>query len=149
MRYAIGAAILTGLVLALALYGCNDIIYGGDDDSAAGDDAAGDDAAGDDTAGDDTAGDDTAGDDTAGDDTGSGPTWTNFADQFMQSFCTRCHKAGGSATPALETYDEVVAAKTGVKNVAGTGSSMPPSAPTPSAQERQELTAWIDAGCPQ
>ena len=148
MRTTICAAILSGVVLALAIYGCNDIIYGGDDDTAADDDAAGDDSAGDDASGDDS-GDDTAGDDTAGDDTGSGPTWANFAGQFMQSFCTRCHAAGGSATPALETYDEVVAVKAAVKSVAGMGSSMPPSNPAPSAAERQELTAWIDAGCPQ
>ena len=143
MRNTICAAVLAGAVLALVIWGCDDIIYGGDDDAAAGDDAAGDDSVADDTSGDDS------GDDTAGDDTGSGPTWTNFADQFMQNFCTRCHMAGGSATPLLETYDEVVAAKARVKATAGTGSSMPPSAPTPGAAERQELTAWIDAGCPQ
>jgi uncharacterized membrane protein len=89
-------------------------------------------------------GDDSGGDDSAATDL----TWGNFAQPFMQDFCTRCHAAGGSQF-ALETYDQVYARRGGVKSTAGTGTSMPIGDPKPSGAQRADLVEWIDAGCPQ
>jgi uncharacterized membrane protein len=88
-------------------------------------------------------------------------TYENFGQQFVASYCTRCHsstRSGGGrmGAPAFHDFDTL----TGIRNVAdhidqavGAGPAamndqMPPSDPRPSLAERQMLAEWIACGAP-
>jgi hypothetical protein len=88
-------------------------------------------------------------DDTAaGCDTTTEPTWTNFGQCFMESYCTRCHTVGSSGPFALDTYESVNQRAATVAADVESG-RMPPSAPLPSDAEITQLLVWVDAGLPE
>ncbi len=120
------------------------------DDDTADDDVADDDATDDDAADDDATDDDAADDDAADDDTTSGLTYENFAQYFMESYCTRCHGhplRRGAPFP-LTTYDEVAVPIEAVNGKIASG-AMPPSAPRPTDAEKADFAEWFDAGYPE
>jgi hypothetical protein len=88
-------------------------------------------------------------------------TAQNFGQPFLQSYCTRCHSSTLSgaqrngAPPGLD-WDmlEVVRAhademneRAGVTN-GNVNTSMPPSAPRPTNEERRQLAEWLSCGAP-
>ncbi|NLH47542.1 MAG: cytochrome c [Myxococcales bacterium] len=84
-----------------------------------------------------------------GDDDSAGLYWTNFAEAFFAGYCTRCHSDPpiNDAEIPLVTLSDVRAEMHHVQEHVVDG-EMPPSAPFPTAAERQDLSDWIDAGAP-
>ncbi len=97
------------------------------------------------------------------DDTDSGDaevaadTWDNFASEFMATYCVECH---ATAPKDFADPDQVAAFAETIR--CGTASATLPdcsgwppatqfpvgSGPVPTDEERDRLTAWIDAGMP-
>lgn len=83
-------------------------------------------------------------------------TWDAFAQTFFVTYCTRCHSTENVgdernfAPEGLNWNDEasVRANLSRIRNAIGVGNFMPPSAPTPSCDERLRLVRWIDLGAP-
>ena len=90
-------------------------------------------------------------------------TWTNFGQQFFQSYCVSCHSPGGQASQ--QDFNQFAIVKANAANIrCGTapvgmlpsGCSGNPSAgqfpigtgPKPSDTERTTLLGWIDNGAP-
>lgn len=94
-------------------------------------------------------------------DAGQIDTYANFAQGFFQKYCVSCHAPGGSATPDLTQYANIVANKDIIRcgvastQLSGCGVSPAPkqfpigSGPKPTDAERNRLVAWIDAGLPK
>jgi mono/diheme cytochrome c family protein len=82
--------------------------------------------------------------------TGSALTYDTFGRAFLDRYCTACH--GGTGTqPALSSLTLLRASATLVDEQAASGASttntaMPPSAPTPTMIERQQLGEWLACG---
>jgi uncharacterized membrane protein len=89
-------------------------------------------------------------------------TYANFGQQFMTSYCTRCHSStltGGArmGAPAFHDFDTL----SGIRNVAdhideaaaagpdSTNENMPEDGVMPSLAERQMLGEWISCDTPQ
>ena len=88
-------------------------------------------------------------------------TYDNFGKQFMTDYCTDCHAStlSGSArdgAPLSRNYDTLTAIRNDLAGVDetiasgpdATNTSMPPSAPYPTAAERELLGEWIACGAP-
>jgi uncharacterized membrane protein len=92
---------------------------------------------------------------------GSTLTYASFGQQFMASYCTRCHAStlAGEArmgAPAFHDFDAV----DGIRAVAdhidetaasgpdATNEAMPPGGAKPTLAERQMLAEWIACGAP-
>jgi cytochrome c5 len=92
---------------------------------------------------------------------GSTLTYQNFGQEFMTTYCTRCHSstltgAARMGAPAFHDFDTLEGIK-GVSNhvdqTAGSGpeatnEAMPPSGGMPTLAERQMLSEWIACGTP-
>ncbi|HPM77275.1 MAG TPA: hypothetical protein PK961_09300 [bacterium] len=123
--------IVAAMICAASLAGaCDDIVMGEKCEDAVDDDTA------------------VADDDDAGE---TELTWADFGAAFFADYCTRCHSdpPTGGAPYALETYEQVVARAGAVRAAAASSTSMPPSAPLPSDEERTSLGEWLDAGAPE
>ncbi|MCZ7584832.1 MAG: hypothetical protein M5R36_16705 [Deltaproteobacteria bacterium] len=96
-----------------------------------------------------------ADDDVDDDDDGlpENPTWENFAENFFQTYCVRCHQDPpiNDAEFPLETYEDVLPQLTDIKLQAVVSDEMPADdeGPLPSDAEREKLGEWIDAGAPE
>jgi cytochrome c5 len=92
---------------------------------------------------------------------GSTLTYANFGQPFMTSYCTRCHSSaltGAARNGATRFHDYDVLS--GIKSVSdhidqtaasgpgATNTSMPPSGPFPTEEERKKLGEWIACGAP-
>ena len=93
---------------------------------------------------------------------GSTLTYTTFGQAFMEAYCTRCHSSqlkgpDRQGAPLLHDFDTLNGIKicvghideTAASGPASTNTSMPPSAPTPTAAERTQLGEWLACGIPQ
>jgi hypothetical protein len=91
--------------------------------------------------------------------TGSTLTYDNFAKAFFSNYCLRCHseKVTGAArmdAPSDHNFDtlaEIDLLSMHIDEMAGSGPSatnttMPPSDPKPTMEERQKLSEWIVCG---
>lgn len=101
-------------------------------------------------------------DDDSGDEppTESGPTWTNFAEDFFATYCTSCHSPAGQASADFGEYDVVTqrlnAIRCGVapEEQEGCEGEHPPgwfpigNGPFPTDDERWTLVEWIEAEAP-
>jgi len=87
---------------------------------------------------------------------GSTLTWESFGQEFMATYCTRCHastltgdaRQGAPLYHDFDTLDGVLAVADHVDRKAASGPAatnelMPPSAPTPTLEERQQLGEWL------
>jgi mono/diheme cytochrome c family protein len=85
-------------------------------------------------------------------------TYHGGASAILQQNCQVCHRAGGGAPFALETYEEAYAFRALIRNAVD-GGRMPPWFADPAhgrwandasltAAERRDLLAWIDGGAP-
>jgi len=98
------------------------------------------------------------GGDTETDTDASADTWASFASAFSESYCVECHN---SSPKDFSTYADFADAseltRCGVANTPqeGCGTWPPPmqfpigNGPQPTADERDALVAWIDAGMPE
>lgn len=91
---------------------------------------------------------------------GSSLTYGNFAQQFFDDYCTRCHSAelngpDRNAAPAsvnFDTLDDVSSIgaelidERAVKG--GAQAEMPPKEPLPTEEERTKLGEWLACGMP-
>jgi len=88
-----------------------------------------------------------------------GPTWHSAARTIVEAKCASCHQPGDIGPFSLTTYDEVLAFETAVRMSIEDG-SMPPWQPSEActeyignidltAEERQTLLEWLDAGAPE
>jgi len=88
-------------------------------------------------------------------------TWDNFGREFMTSYCTSCHDSNlrGDArqgAPSLHDFDTVFGVRavslhvdeTTASGPAATNTSMPPSNPKPTLEERRLLGEWVACGAP-
>ena len=94
-------------------------------------------------------------DSAPGDSAGSPDTWTNFGASFFETYCVSCHDSGDKD---FRTYADVVTWSETIRcGVASerpdgcTGSPSPEQFPVgngamPTAEERDRIVAWIDAG---
>lgn len=73
-------------------------------------------------------------------------TYDNFGKQFMTDYCTECHSNYGTVTGIRK--DLVGIDETSAAGPDATNTSMPPSAPYPTAAERMLLGEWIACDAP-
>jgi len=66
-------------------------------------------------------------------------TYASFGKDFFATFCGRCHSW---TQEAAQLDGETIA------GAAGTSTSMPPSAPFPTPDQRTQLVQWIACGAP-
>ena len=94
----------------------------------------------------------------AGTDAGPADTWTTFADDFMQTYCVRCHSTSPKDFNLIaDVRANTATIRCGVTDVAlaDCGGGPPPrqfpvgSGPFPSDEERARLVRWLDAGAPE
>jgi hypothetical protein len=95
----------------------------------------------------------------------TGDTWTNYAQDFVQTYCVECHGAGNSSRD-YTTIDDVLRDKTEIRcgvasaKLADCTASFPPpkqfpidnaqkTNPKPSDAERDRFVQWLEAGAPQ
>ena len=66
-------------------------------------------------------------------------TYASFGMNFFATYCNRCH-----------LWDQESAQLSGntIEEFAGFSTSMPPSAPFPTTDQRMQLVNWIDCGAP-
>ena len=66
-------------------------------------------------------------------------TYASFGKDFFATYCNRCH-----------TWDQEAAQIYGssIVDIAGTSTSMPPSTPFPTSDQRTQLVNWIGCGAP-
>lgn len=92
---------------------------------------------------------------------GSTLTFENFGKAFMEQYCTRCHSSAltGSArngAPKFHDFDTVGGVRsvrdhvdqTAAGGPSSLNTSMPPSAPIPSEDERRKLGEWLACEAP-
>jgi hypothetical protein len=92
---------------------------------------------------------------------GSTLTYENFGKPFMENYCTRCHstelrgdaRMGATGLHDFDTLFGIQAMHehidlTTAAGPAATNTSMPPSKPAPSFEEREQLGEWIACGMP-
>lgn len=83
-------------------------------------------------------------------------TYDSFGRAFMESYCTRCHSStlsgaarnGAPADHDFDSYLGVLAVAEHIDELAASGpdstnEEMPPAAPIPTLQERQQLGSWL------
>jgi len=83
-------------------------------------------------------------------------TYDTFGQPFMESYCTHCHSStltgdarnGAPEGHDFDTLDGILAVAGHIDEYAaagpaGTNTVMPPSAPTPSDEDRQKLGEWL------
>jgi hypothetical protein len=92
---------------------------------------------------------------------GSTLTYTNFARNFMATYCLRCHTASivGSArqAPPDRNFDDLTSIRSlahPIDQQAGAGPAathltMPPNGAAPTITERMQLSQWLACGAPQ
>jgi uncharacterized membrane protein len=85
-------------------------------------------------------------------------SYANFGRQFIASYCLRCHseKVTGSArvAPADRNFDDLAAIRDyaeAIDRQAGAGPkganrAMPPEAPVPTLEQREQLGEWLACG---
>jgi len=75
-------------------------------------------------------------------------TYTNFGESFFSDYCVGCHSPGAAVrqAPDLDTFANVSASADRANARAGSGLTMPPLDPRPSAEERADLAEWISCG---
>ncbi len=66
-------------------------------------------------------------------------TYASFGMSFFATYCNRCHAWNQESAQSAGSI---------IEDFAGTSTSMPPSAPFPTAAERMQLVNWIDCGAP-
>jgi uncharacterized membrane protein len=92
---------------------------------------------------------------------GSTLTYESFGKPFMETYCTSCHSSELSGTmrngaPRFHDFDTLVGIRAVANHIdettaAGpnaTNEGMPPEAPFPTLEERQQLGEWIACGMP-
>ncbi|MBK7539554.1 MAG: c-type cytochrome [Myxococcales bacterium] len=92
---------------------------------------------------------------------GSTITYANFGQAFMTQYCTRCHSselvgAARNGAPKFHDFDTVGGIRsvsdhvdqTAASGPASTNTSMPPSGPIPTEDERKKLGEWLQCGAP-
>src|SRR6185436_3645383 len=88
-----------------------------------------------------------------------GITYHNRISRLIQNNCVECHRKGENAPFELTTYPDVKSNAAMIKKVVNKG-IMPPwfanaqpgtfhNDRSLTQQERNDLTQWIDAGCPE
>ena len=88
-------------------------------------------------------------------------TYTNFGQQFMGSYCNRCHSSsvtgtarGGAPTNVnFDSLQDIQAQlydidRTSAAGPNGVSTSMPFNPPNPTEAERQQLGQWLACGAP-
>jgi hypothetical protein len=83
-------------------------------------------------------------------------TFADFAEPFFESYCQRCHSSNvvgddRQGAPSDHNFDTIVEAKSLKDHIdwttgAGpdaTNEIMPPGGPTPTLEERQNLSIWL------
>lgn len=80
------------------------------------------------------------------------PTYANFGQNFMQTYCLSCHGASGRP-PNLSTLANIQAERTEIDETAAAGpngvnTEMPENGSVPEA-ERRRLGEWLACGAPQ
>jgi uncharacterized membrane protein len=82
-------------------------------------------------------------------------TYENFAEDFMDTYCLRCHsssltgiiaRTGAPEDTNFNTLTDVRDEQNRIRLRAGVAGTMPPSAPFPTEDERAQLLNWIDCG---
>jgi hypothetical protein len=104
---------------------------------------------------------DTGGTETSGDgDTGGAVTWDNGMADFFEVYCWNCHGPGDPENRDYSLYEHVmrdaspIRCGTAETTAPGCGpgdpsaQQFPIADPRPSADERNGVVAWIDAGLP-
>ena len=83
------------------------------------------------------------------------PSYESFGEQFMTSYCTRCHSsqrtgAERNTAPVGYDFDTVEGVRLYMEDVSEEVSvgGMPPTPPKPSQAEIDTLTGWIACGAP-
>jgi len=66
-------------------------------------------------------------------------TYASFGKAFLDTYCNRCHGF---------TQQSAQLSGASISSAAGTSTFMPRGAPTPSADERRRLVAWLACGAP-
>ena len=66
-------------------------------------------------------------------------TYASFGMDFFATFCNRCH---------AWTHEGAQLNGSTIEDYAGTTTSMPPSAPFPTPDQRMQLVNWLDCGAP-
>jgi cytochrome c5 len=92
---------------------------------------------------------------------GSTLTYANFGQQFMTTYCTRCHSStltgaarmGATAFHDFDTIEGIRPLLDHIDETAGAGpdatnDSMPPNGTKPSLAERQMLAEWLACQAP-
>lgn len=88
-------------------------------------------------------------------------TYANFGEEFMTTYCTRCHSAtltgearmGAPEFHDFDTLEGIIPVanhvdQTAASGPAATNDSMPIDGAMPSLAERQQLAEWIACGTP-
>jgi hypothetical protein len=89
------------------------------------------------------------------------PTYDSFGEQFMTSYCTRCHSSklmgpDRQGAPLLHDFDTLYGVQAFIQHIDettasgpdATNTSMPPNDPAPTLAERQILGEWLACGAP-
>jgi uncharacterized membrane protein len=89
-------------------------------------------------------------------------TYANFGEEFMTTYCTRCHSStltgearmGAPAFHDFDTIEGIIGVanhidETAASGPAATNDSMPIDGPIPTLEERQQLAEWIACGTPE
>jgi uncharacterized membrane protein len=83
-------------------------------------------------------------------------SYITFAAGFFRDYCTRCHsvtRSGDDRQGATDgmNWDVEASIRTNlpaIRQAVGVGNFMPPSAPSPTCEQRLQLVRWIDADAP-
>jgi uncharacterized membrane protein len=88
-------------------------------------------------------------------------TYENFGRGFLENYCTRCHSSelSGSArhgAPSGYDWDDIESVRSHsaiIDKMAAAGPdavnmTMPPNAPRPTLEEREQLGEWLECGAP-
>jgi cytochrome c5 len=95
-------------------------------------------------------------------DGGTALTYDNFAGDFFDSYCTRCHSSelmgadrmGATVDHDFDTRNGAYFVSDHIDELAGSGPDatnrfMPPDGDEPTDAERAKLSEWIACGCPE
>lgn len=88
-------------------------------------------------------------------------TYGTFGQQFMESYCTRCHSselkgAARNGAPEFHDFDTIGGIRsvadhidqTAASGPAATNTAMPEDGAKPTEEERRKLGEWISCGAP-